>query len=89
MVVGKVGEDSAMVREKRTIFFLFILSQHAGAIPVVNPKSGCPNFDFNDVAGPELCFLTPKLGGQGTRTFLEECTGLGERERIYVLKISH
>ena len=67
-----------MVRQKRTLLFLFIFSQHAGAIPVVNPKSDCPNFDYNDVAGPEPCFLTPKLGGRGIRSFLEECAGLGK-----------
>ena len=71
-----------MVRQKRTLFFLLVLSLEVGAIPVVNPKSGCPDYEDFSVAEPELCYLTPKLGGQGKRTFLEECEGLGERARI-------
>ena len=54
----------------RTMIFLLILSLEV--IP------GSPNQDFI-VAGADQCFLTPKLGGYGTKTFLEECEGLGER----------
>ena len=54
----------------KTMIFLLILSLEV--IP------GSPNQDFI-VAGADQCFLTPKLGGYGTKTFLEECEGLGER----------
>ena len=60
-----------------TLFIILSLSLQTGAIPVVHPKPGCPSTDFT-VLGPDLCYLTPKLGSTGTRKFLEDCEGLGD-----------
>ena len=66
-----------MVVTETTLFFILSLSLQTGAIPVVSPKLGCPSSVFT-VLSSDLCYLTPKLGSDGTRKFLEECEGLGE-----------
>merc|ERR1711953_638133 len=70
-----MGTVRTMLVTEITLFFILTLSLQTGAIPVVNPKPGCPSTDFT-VLGPDLCYLTPKLGSTGTRKFLEECEGL-------------
>ena len=50
------------------MFLLLLLS--------LEVRRGCPNQDI--IAGADQCFLTPKLGGYGTQTFLEDCEGLGK-----------
>merc|ERR1712038_353818 len=65
----------AMVPAITALFFLLLLSLEAWAVPVVHTRTGCPNYEFND-SSPDQCFLPPKLGGFGTRKFLEDCEGL-------------
>ena len=66
-----------MVPAIGALFFLLLLSLEAWAVPVVHRRTGCPNYELN-VDSPDQCFLPPKLGGFGTRKFLEDCEGLGE-----------
>merc|ERR1712038_504761 len=67
--------STAMVPAIGALFFLLLLSLEAWAVPVVHRRTGCPNYELN-VDSPDQCYLPPKLGGFGTRKFLEDCEGL-------------
>ena len=66
-----------------SLLLLLLLSLQAGAVPVVEERPDCPSLELFAVS-PDNCFLTPKLGFQGTRKFIEECESLGEMTKQYL-----